>query len=362
MIRLYSLLAQVPFPNGSNPVAEQATSTNVSQTGAASAALSLEGSKAAAGLAVKTLNGLWELYTTPSGVYWITLIRGLAPLLILGFFFWAFTAVFKWNTSGRRNFPWDALTPVIIVIFLFAKNGTLLSGMVQVAHFLPTKINTTILDTAVQGITGREMIQKTNAKNAYNQTLKEKGSACVGQKDQDKCYENAKNDATAQAENANRGGLPIQQPNLNALDIALNPVKTIASGFKLQMIGATIAILTVLAYGSHLFFGLIQVLWASLAPIFTALHLVPNAPNLKVFFSGFIGISLAIIFNSAFQVGTAMLLATASDWDPLLLPIMNGFLGIIFSGFIAYLGITGVYATIGTVASGGAKLIKMGKK
>jgi uncharacterized integral membrane protein len=357
----YALLAQVPFPAGSaatDPLAKEAT-TNVTGLGSLGAEGTLNGAKAAAGASVSQLKGLWELYTTPNGVYWLTIIKALSPLLIVGFFCWALVSVYKWNTSGRRIFPWDTLLPVIIVIFLFANNGMLLSGLVQAARFLPEKITSVILDTAVTGITGRQMIQATAANNAYKSVLNDKLSQCTDTKTKEACYQNAYKEAQAQANQANRIGVPTPQGN-GITDVLAAPFMAVAGGVKLAFIGATIGILTTVSYTSHLFFGLIQVLWASLAPIFTALHLIPNAPNLKVFFSGFIGISLAIIFNSAFQVGTAMLLSTAGDWDPLVLPLLNGLLGVVFSGFIAYLGITGVYATIGTVAGGAAKII--GKK
>jgi uncharacterized integral membrane protein len=312
VIGFYALLAQVPFPAGSaanSPVAQQ-TTTNVSGLGSLGAAGTLNGAKAAASASVSQLKGLWELYTTPSGVYWLTIIQSLSPLLIVGFFCWAFVAVYKWNTSGRRIFPWDTLLPVIIVIFLFANNGTLLSGIVQAIHFLPEKITSVILDTAVKGVTGRQMIQATAANNAYKSVLNDKLSQCTDSKTRDACRQNAVKEAEAQANQANRIGVPTPQGN-GITDVLAAPFMAAVGNVKLAFIGAAIGILTTLAYSSHLFFGLIQVLWASLAPVFTAMHLIPNAPNLKVFFSGFIGISLAIIFNSAFQVGTAMLLATA---------------------------------------------------
>jgi hypothetical protein len=354
---LYSLLAQVPFPASSSSSVQP--STPVSELGAEGAKATLEASKAAAEASVAQLKGLWELYTTPTGIYWLTLIKALSPLLIVGFFCWAFVSVYKWNTSGRRVFPWETLLPVLIVIFLLGNNGTLLSGIVQAAHFLPDKVNSMILDTAVKGVTGRQMIQQGNAKAAYKSVLEDKSKQCKDDKTKNTCLQNVLKEARSQADQANRIGVPVSEGN-GPMDILGAPLKGLFGGIKLGMIGAIIGILTTLAYLSHLFFGLIQVLWASLAPVFTVMHLIPNAPNLKVYFSGFIGISLALIFNSAFQVGTAMLLATASDWDPLALPLMNGLLGVVFSALIAYLGITGVYATIGTVGGGVAKMI--GKK
>jgi hypothetical protein len=359
MMWFYSLLAQVPFPDGSpanDPVAQQAT-TNVTVVGAKGAEYALNGSKAAAAAAVSNLKGFWELYTTPRGVYWLTMIKALSPLLILGFYCWAFVAVYKWNTSGRRTFPWETLLPVVIVIFLFANNGTLLSGLVQAAHFLPEKITAVILDTSVKGVTGREQIQAAAANSAYHAVLDKKLSACTVSKTKDACVQDAYKEAQAQADQANRIGAPTPQGN-GPLDIVAAPFTAAADSLRLAFVGAFVLGLTSLSYCSYLAFGLIQVLWASLAPVFTAMHLIPNAPNLKVFFSGFIGISLAGIFNAAFQVGSSMMLATASDWDPLVLPIMTGLLGPVFSFFIAYLGITGVYATIGTAANAASKFIK----
>lgn len=357
MIWFYALLAQVPFPAGSpanDPVAQQ-TTTSVTGLGSYSAQQSLTGAKTAAGAAVSQLKDMWELYTTPTGVYWLTLLKALQPLLIVGFFCWAFVAVYKWNTSGRRIFPWETLLPVIIVIFLFANNGTLLSGLVQAFHFLPEKINTLILDTAVKGVTGRQLLQNVNAKSAYNQVLSDKLSQCTNPKTKDACVQDAYKEVAAQANQANRLGVPAPDENTNILTA---PLMGIMGGFKLGMVQAFTYLLTTSSYASFFVFGLIQVLWSSLAPIFTATHLIPNAPNLKVFFSGFIGISLALIFNSAFQVGSALLLATASDWDPLLLPFMTGLIGPVFAFLIAYLGITGVYATIGTAANAASKFIK----
>jgi hypothetical protein len=369
LIRFYALLSQVPpFPNGSSPVPStppivEQSSPQVSQVGGATSQAALDGAKAASSAAVANLKGFWELYTTPNGVYWLSILKAITPLMVVGFVCWAFVALYQWNTSGRGNFPWKTLTPVILVIFLLGNNGRLLSAIVQAAHFLPDKVEAVILDTAVKGITGREVLQQANAKAAYQQTYNDRMSQCQGGasiKDYQKCREDVKNASAKAAQQATPTGIPANINN--PLDILALPVTLTYTGAKMGMIAAIIGALTSLAYVSHIFFGLVQVLWASLAPVFTALHLIPNAPNLKVFFSGFIGISLGVVFNSAFQVGTAMMLATAGDWDPLILPLMNGVLGPVFALFIAYQGITGVYSTIGTTAFAVSRVVSSRKK
>ena len=360
LTRFYALLAQVPFPDGSAvpstpPFAEQ-SSTQVTQLGSSASQEALNGAKAASGAAVSQLKGFWELYTTPNGVYWLTILKAITPLMVVGFVCWAFVALYQWNTSGRGTFPFKTLTPVILVIFLLGNNGGLLSAIVQAAHFLPEKINAVILDTAVKGITGREMIQQVNAKAAYQQTFNDRMRQCSAViKDPVQCKRNVTQQSNTVARQANPSGTPVSINGIN--DILALPATLTYAGIKMGMIGAIIGALTSLSYVSHIFFGLTQVLWASLAPVFTALHLIPNAPNLKIFFSGFIGISLGVVFNSAFQVGTAMMLATAGEWDPLILPLMNGILGPVFALFMAYQGITGVYATIGTAANASSSAV-----
>jgi hypothetical protein len=363
MTRFYALLSQVPpFPNGSSPVPSTApiagqSSTQVTQLGSSASQDALNGAKAASSAAVSQLKGFWELYTTPNGVYWLSILKAITPLMVVGFVCWAFVALYQWNTSGRGNFPWKTLTPVVLVIFLLGNNGRFLSAIVQAVHFLPDKIEAVILDTAVKGVTGREVIQQVNAKAAYQQTYSDKMRQCLAViKDSNQCKDSVTKEANIVARQANPSGTPVSTNSIT--DVLALPVTLTYAGIKMGMIGAIIGMLTSFSYASHIFFGLIQVLWASLAPVFTALHLIPNAPNLKVFFSGFIGISLGIVFNSAFQVGTAMMLATAGDWDPLILPLMNGFLGPTFAFFMAYQGITGVYSTIGTSANAVSRIFK----
>ena len=353
LTRFYALLAQVPFPDGSAvpstpPFAEQ-SSTQVTQLGSSASQEALNGAKAASGAAVSQLKGFWELYTTPNGVYWLSILKAITPLMVVGFVCWAFVALYQWNTSGRGNFPWKTLTPVVLVIFLLGNNGSLLSAIVQAVHFLPDKVEAVILDTAVKGITGREIIQQVNAKAAYDQVFNAKAQQCTDPRTHDDCINQARSQAQSNARQANPSGTPVSTNGIK--NIFAIPATLAYTGIKMGVIGAIIGMLTSLSYASHIFFGLIQVLWASLAPVFTALHLIPNAPNLKIFFSGFIGISLGVIFNAAFQVGTAMMLATAGEWDPLILPLMNGILGPVFAFFMAYQGITGVYSTIGTAAN-----------
>ncbi len=349
LILAVSAVSIAPFPNGSASDASQ-----VSTEGAAGGAGALEYSKESGGAAVDSLKNLWSLFVSSDGVYWVSLLNGIRPLLVIGFFFWAGQTIYKWNFESKR-FPWDTTVPLLLSVVLLYNNAIALSALEQAMAAVPNKITAAILDTAVKGVTGRQKIQQVAARNAYNQAFREKAGQCTSEKDYAACIAQAKDDAQKASEQI----LPTGSPKETEGDNIFSSLgKKLFSGIKMGMIAAIIGVLTTLSYTSHLVLGLVQVLWASLGLVFAGMNLIPNAPNLKVFFSGFIGISLAMVFNAAFQVAAALMMATAGDLDPLVMPLLVGLFGTIFSCLIAYLGISGAYAGIGVISSGAARLVR----
>jgi hypothetical protein len=359
------LLAQAsaaPFPQGPGG---GGVSTTVSQGGAQTAASALAGAKASGDLATQQLSGIWDLTTKTDGLWWLMFYDAIKPILLIGFLCWAGVSIYTAQSKGRYALKKEQFLAPILVAFLLFNNGLLLSFGLQVVYLVPKNINDRILNTAIQGITGKALIQQGINKSLYNSVLSDALKACSGITDPAKlktCQDDATAKANAAAKAANPSGSAI--PNLSnpsVTDILTLPGSIALEGFRLSIQAAIIGVLTTVSYASHLIFGLLQALWGMFALFFCGMHLIPGAPNLIFYLAGFSGISIAILFNSAWQVLSALLLATASDWDPLLFPLFTGFIGPLAAAFMGFMGFNGALALVGSGLSGVARIIKVGK-
>jgi hypothetical protein len=352
-------VASAPFPTA------ESTPT-VTQSGANSAVQVLKSSRDAGALATKQLSYLWDMFTKSDGLFWLILYKSINPLLVVGFACWAMKAGYDWNVSGSKHMKKEQYLSPFLVAIMVANNGMLMSFGIQATNLIPKNINDGILNTAIKGVTGRQVIQQGLAASMAAETFANKTRSCIDQKNKAECKAQAEKDAQAIAEANNPDGNPINPNDLAAGEVLKmesggifpNAGAIAMQGIRLGMTAAIIGVLTTLSYASHLVFGLIQTMWAGMGLIFLGLHLIPGAWNLKVFFSGFLGISVAIIFNSAWQVSTSIMLASAAEWDPLILPLLNGFIGPLASLALAYLGITGAFQLIGNSVGGVARVIR----
>ena len=359
------LLAQsgaAPFPQGPGG---GGVSTTVTQGGAQTATQVLTGAKASGDLANQQLSGIWDMLTKTDGLWWLMFLDAIKPILLIGFLSWVGYAVYINQSKGGIGIRKEQFFAPILVAFLLFNNGTLLSFAVQAANMIPKSINDRILNTAIQGISGKALIQQGMNKALYNTVLADALTACSSITDPAKlkqCQDDAviKADTAAKAANPSGSAIPnLSNPGVQGI-LAL-PGAIAMEGFKLSIKGAIIDILNTSSYGSHLIFGLMKSIWGMFALLFCAMHLIPGAPNLVMYFAGFMGVSIAIVVNSAWQVLCALLLATASDWDPLLFPFFTGLVGPLGAALIGFLGFDGVLALIGTGLSGVAKIIKVGR-
>jgi hypothetical protein len=343
-------IAAAPFSGDAAPT--------VNQGGADSAVQVLQSSRDAGALATKQLSYLWDMFTKSDGLFWLILYKSINPLLVIGFTCWTLKATYDWNVSGSKYIKKEQYIGPLLVAVMIANNGMLMSFSIQAVYLIPRSITDGILNTAIKGVTGRQMIQKGLAASSAAEAFANKTRSCIDQKNKAECEAQAKKDAESIAEAQNPDGNPINPVDLATGGVFRNAGAFAMQGIRLGMTAAIIAVLTTLSYASHLIFGLIQTMWAGMGLIFLGLHLIPGSWNLKVFFSGFLGISVAIVFNSAWQVSTSIMLASAAEWDPLILPLLNGFIGPIASLALAYLGITGAFQLIGNSVGGVARVIR----
>lgn len=361
MIR-YLLAQTAPFPIGPGG---GGVDTVVSQQTAKTATDALAGAKGAGEAASKTLSSIWDLTTKTDGLWWLMLYDAIKPLLLLGFVAWVGVAVYDNATKGGIGIKKERfLAPILVAVLLF-NNGLLLSFSLQVAHLIPKSINDRILETSIQGISGKARIQQGLNQALYNSTLNDATKACGSIQDSDAkkvCLDSAQKQAEDLANKENPSGSNLPKGNsIGEVFGAVFTGKLALEGFRLSIQAAIIGILTTAAYASHLVFGLLQAIWGMFALFFCGMHLIPGAPDLRFYFSGFLGISIAILFNSAWQVLSALLLATAADWDPLLFPLFTGFIGPFAAALIGFMGFQGAIALVGSSLRGGASILRIGR-
>lgn len=340
------LLAQVP---PSNPVpfpSSGGDGSSVTDVGVHTGTEALENARNAGDVAASSLDRIWAELVTPQSPFYSGLIHGLAPLVVIGFLFWAGMWAYEMIHSGFSRLPiHKVIWPLVVILFLH-NDGLLLASTTLAMKNLTYSLNDGILNSTIEGIVVKRAIQQINFNTAYYNYLQQQYEACAGKPNQQKkeCEDKAKDAAAKLGQQARAASSGVVQPAW------WNPggvVSYIKLAFEQWLIGMLMVISGVFHWG----FAFCLAIWALTGPLWLALTLLPIATRgVYTFVSGFFGIGLMVCSFSLILGAVSVSLAQAANGDPLLFPMVAGLLSPIFAFFIGTAGGIGIFMGVTRMA------------
>ncbi len=300
----------------------------------------------------QSFSDVWDRFISTDSVFWSSMLAGFSYLLVVGFAGWLMYAVWQWHTSNPKRFPWEQMYVPLLVVILYANDGQL---MVTTAHMGRTLINGTnekLLDQAVDGVTGRQHLQNRNLETAYNRVVDAKSDRCdrleIGEK-QEACKQEVKEEAAALAEALSKEsgggfkGLPDPVGNL------------VYSAFEQVAVG----VLTFSNAFFHLFLAYILAVWASTAPFWAALHLIPSqSRGFRIYLSGFLAAGTAVLLYTTLSIAAASQLDSLNTAHSILYPTITGLINPIIALLGGAIGFNAVLSGTGAIAVGIGRLVR----
>lgn len=344
----------VPFPSTNG------NQQGISPLGGFAGKSAIEAAQRAGDFTASGFDGVWDALVSPNSPLYTALIDGLKPLAAVGFLIWATLWARDMFHQGFSVIPSQKIIWPVVIILLLSNNGFLLAGTTLGGRIMISNTNTAILSGTYDGIQGRQHVQSANIRLAYNTALENLRKACKGRTDeeQERCFQKADAEALkiAQALPGGNSGLPRIQGNPLQQAGAL-----IGQQFKLALEGIIIGLLATMSGLFRWFFAYVLVIWASTGPFWVSITLLPyKTRGIPIFFSGYLAIGLTILSYTVINIGAAVSLAFAGDGDPLLYPLVTGFLGPLLaigigagSAVGSFVGIAGLSATLVKKAVGG---------
>jgi hypothetical protein len=327
--------------------------------------------KNAGKLAVEAFNGNWiELGSGKSYIYTATVkgSLGFATILVT---VWA---VPFFNTIMREGYSERTINqliyPLVVVFMLAIHNGSLLSSTSLMFRNTTNYVNSSILETTINGIKVEQAIRQSNLNSAYKQILSQKVTECRSQSTietnqegidlQSACINKAADDVVKAAEDY-KAQNQASSYNLNILDdlkkIVLGGVEGItklpAQYTNSAVQGALLIIFPTIQMGFIFLIEIASLINAYVAPIFVALSLIPGQGKLiHAWLSGWLGLALVkISYTLIIGIATSSIV-NVDDTNPLLLPLLLGVLSPILALAIASGGGVALFNGLTGVASG----------
>ena len=332
--------APFPAPNGPN------STPNPLNNG--SAENILRTNRDAGALAQQSLDDIWDNLISANGVFYQSLITGLRPLVVLGFFVWAGGAVYQWHTKyQRKSFPFGQLSVPLLVIIAFTNNGQYLEQATQIGRFSIYEVNDSILDATINGIKGRVAIQNVANEQAAIEALSTARAICANEDTEEAeqaCLDQALSNISSLANSAGN----TSQPEPGFFDGF-----GFAIGFSVQaaVTTAIVGLLNGVSVIMHFAFGFLLVMWASTGPFWVAVHMLPfGKRGIQIFVSGFVAGGVSIILYTSLTVASAAYLAEAARGDQLIYPLVTGLVNPVFAILGGAGGFAGAFSGVSQVA------------
>lgn len=319
-----------------------------------------QGAQDAAKLAAGAFNDNWlELASGKSQIYEATVKISLGVAAI----FIAFWAIPWFNTiisEGYSQRTIDELFYPLLVVFMLAiNNGFLLSSTSLFFRNTGNYVNDKILNLTTNGIKVEQAIRQSKMNQSYQQILNNKVAQCEllprtdknsdGVDSRTACIDQAISDVKQLAQNYSAAN---QIDNFN---IDFDAGKAIAQGFNTAAQVILLFLFTGIAIGFVFLIEIASLFNAYIAPIFMALSLIPGQTKLlHIWLAGWLGLALVKISYTIIIGMAASSIVNVSDTNPILLPILEGFLSPILAtaigsggGMALFNGLSG--ATAGTL-------------
>lgn len=333
------VLAQsgVPFPTGTDGIAGDATLD----------------SQAWISDLVGSFDTLWDTYLSLDSPYFAILLQATSYIVALGFMFWAIAAVYKWQASSYRQFPWQMIYTPLVVVFLFANGGQLTLLGLQAYKNLVYGANNYLLTQTYNGVAGRDLIKNANLQQGLNQTYQQKREPCFSLSGlaQEQCLTEV--DAEMDAAAAELGADATSGWSF------LNPVGRFFNDFTQLVVTG---FLSFIAGTFHLIMAYALAVWASSAPLWIAISLYPAAKSgLQIFISGLFAGMLSIWMFTILQIALASQQSTALGFHGLLYPFLGGFINPFLALFAGSMGFSAVFAAAGAAFTTSLKVVRWGK-
>ncbi|WP_010474858.1 hypothetical protein [Acaryochloris sp. CCMEE 5410] len=368
------LLAQasqsgVPFPTSPNP-----TSTNpIDQE---TAKVGIEVAKQQGEAIAQGLDGLWDILITPNSPLYSALIKGLAPIVALGFLFWGSIWARDMNQQGLSMESLQKLIWPLIVIVLLNNNGEFLALATRGSAFIPRELSKKVLTASYGNVTGIEAIQKKNLDQAKRRAIQERVSVCVNQEPKD--VEQCTIDATKKVEAETRANERETQFEEEVLEIENGQSKVVrrkpkpvtrggkkdnfgvfGKAFNDALRGVFIFIMAAFNTAFAWFYNFAMIVWATTGPLWISITLLPfKTRGVVIFFSGIMGLGMTNVTYSVLNVASALALASAQHPNDLFYPIITGLLNPLLAFVIGAGSAIGVFVGTGTAV---AWLLKGGR-
>lgn len=329
----------VPFPVGDG--------STVTSVGGITSKQVLENARNAGDYAASGLDRIWTELVSPDSPFYSGLIKGLAPLVMIGFVFWAGCWAQESIHQGFSRIPLHkVLWPLIVIIFLNG-NGFLLASTTLVGKNIAYQLNDGVLNSTIQGIVVKQAIQQMNLGIAYRNYYQQQLQACNGKTGEE--HELCVNKALAATNqlidqtNAANTGLP---------EAAWWNPGAIFSQIKLAFEEWLVGILVSISLLFHWGFAFCLAIWGMTGPLWLSITLLPiPTKGVYTFVSGFFAFGLMIVSFSMILGAVAVSMAQAANGDPLLFPLIVGLLSPVLAFLIGTAGGIGLFVGLSRLAT-----------
>lgn len=302
---------------------------------------------------VGTFDTLWDTYLSIDSPYFAILLQATSYIVAVGFMLWGFSAVYKWQASSYKQFPWQMIYTPLVVVFLFANGGQLTLLGLQAYKNLVYGANNYLLTQTYNGVSGRDLIKNANLQQGLSNTYQQKQEACFALSglEQEQCL------AEVDAEMAEAAAqLGEDSPSSWSF---LNPVGRFFNDFTQLVVTG---FLSFIAGAFHLIMAYALAVWASSAPIWIAISLYPAAKSgLQIFISGLFAAMLSVWMFTILQIALASQQSTALGFHGLLYPFLGGFINPFLALFAGSMGFSAVFAAAGVAFGTSLKVLRLGK-
>ncbi|OKH17667.1 hypothetical protein [[Limnothrix rosea] IAM M-220] len=299
-----------------------------------------------------TFDTLWDTYLSLDSPYFAILLQATTYIVAVGFMLWAIAAVYKWQTSSYKQFPWQMIYTPLLVVFLFANGGQLTLLGLQAYKNLVYGANDYMLTQTYNGVSGRDLIKNANLQQGLNNTYQQKRESCFALNGQEatQCLEEVEAEMQAAAEKLGEQ---------SSSGWTFNPVGRMFNDF-MQLV--VTGFLSFMAGTFHLIMAYALAVWASSAPIWIAIALYPAAKSsLQIFVSGLFAAMLSIWMFTILQIALASQQSAALGIHGLLYPFLGGFINPFLALFAGSMGFSAVFAASGVAMNTGVKLLRLRK-
>jgi len=322
-----------------------------------------QGAQEAAKLAVGAFNDNWiELASGNSHVFSATVKVSLL-------FATVFTAIWAipWFNSlindGYSERSIDELFYPLLIVFMLAINqGSLLSSTSLLFRNAGNYVNNQILEVTTNGIKVRQAIRQSNMNQAYQQILNNKADECkllpLTDKNQDgidsqtACINKAISDVKTMAQDYSIAN------KIDNFHIDFDLGKLAAQKFNATAQGLLFLIFYGLEVGFVFLVEIALLINAYMGPIFIALTLLPGQTKLlHVWLSGWLGLALVKVSYTIIVGMAASSIVNVEDTNPILLPLLEGFLSPILATAIGSGGGVALFNGLAGSASGSLQFL-----